>query len=229
MRTLIATAMLLAAAGAGASDFGQRHPAGAITDRAGAGQALREADAEEARIARESAAREAECYKAFLVNRCREEVRRDRQDAERELRRVRMEARDLQRRLDAEEAAKKRAEAAAESGKKPAPDTPAARPGRELTPEEAARNRAAYDKRIADQRDKAAQEQAEAAERARNAREFEAKRAEAERRAKEQEARRLSNEERRAERRKRLEQQEAQREEVRRRAEEAARASGKSP
>src|SRR5512139_1290686 len=110
MKSLFAAILFVVALPASGSEFGNRYPAGAIKDRAGAEQALKEADAEAARIDREAAAREAECHKRFLVNRCRDEVRRETLIAERELRRVRVEAHDLQRRLDAEEAARKRAE-----------------------------------------------------------------------------------------------------------------------
>jgi colicin import membrane protein len=205
------------------SEFGDGHPSGAIKDRAQAEQALREADAEAARIDREAAAREAECHKGFLVNKCRDEVRRDKLIAERELRRVRVEAHDLQRKLDAEDAARKRAESPAPAAK-PAPTKREPPTSRAIPPDEAARNRAAYDKRVEEKRKSAAEEQARAPERAANAREFEAKQAEAERRAKEKEAERKKNEERRAERRKQSEVKEAQREELRRKAEEAAKA-----
>ncbi len=204
------------------SEFGDRYPSGGIQDRARAEQALREADAEAARIGREAAAREAECYKGILVNQCRDEVRRDKLLAERELRRVRVEAHDLQRKLDADEAARKRAESPAPAPK-PAPGKREPPSSREIPPDEAARNRAEYDKRVEDKRKAAAEEQARAPERAANAREFEAKQAEAERRAKEKEAERKKNEARRAERRKQAEDKEAQREELRKKAEAAAR------
>ena len=113
MKLALAALLCVAALPAGATEFGDRYPAGSIQDRAKAEQALREADAEAKRIERESAAREVECYKGFLVNQCRDKLRRDKLDAERELRRVRVEAHDLQRTLEAREAASKRAEAAA--------------------------------------------------------------------------------------------------------------------
>jgi colicin import membrane protein len=218
-------AMLLAVAlSVHASEFGGRYPTGAITDRARAEQALREADAEAARIERESVAREAECHKAFLVNRCREEVRRDRLAAERELRRVRIEARDVQRRLDAEDAAQRRARAN-EPAAKAVPGARESSKSREIAPDEAARNRAAYEKRIEEQRKAAAAEQARASERAENARAYREKQEAAERRAQEKAAERKENEQRRAERRKQIEAKEAQREEVRRKAEAAAKAA----
>jgi hypothetical protein len=217
------TVLLFAALPAFGSEFGTRYPTGAIQDRAQAEQALREADTEAARIDREAAAREAECHKRFLVNKCRDEVRRDTLIAERELRRVRVEAHDLQRRLDAEEAARKRAESPPPAAR-PTPTPRESPKSREIPPDEAARNRAAYEKRVEDNRRKAAEEQARAPERAASAREFEAKQVEAERRAKEKEVERKKNEERRAERRKQAEAKEAQREELRRKAEAAAKA-----
>lgn len=223
MKRLLAVVLLAAALPAFGSEFGTRYPTGAIQDREQAEQALREADAEAARIDRAAAAREAECHKRFLVNKCRDEVRRDTLMAERELRRVRVEAHDLQRKLDAEEAARKRAESPPPAAR-PAPTPPEAPRSREIPPEEAAANRSAYDKRVEEKRRKVAEEQARAPERAANAREFEAKQAEAERRAKEKEVERKKNEERRAERRRQAAAKEAQREELRRRAEEAAKA-----
>jgi len=223
MKPLAAAMLFAAALPALGSEFGDRYSTGAIKDRSQAEQALREADAEAARIDREAATREAECYKRFLVNKCRDDVRRDKLIAESELRRVRVEAHDVQRKLDAEEAARKRAESLAPAAK-PAPTKREPPTSREIPQDEAARNRAAYEKRVEEKRKAAAEEQARAPERAANAREFEAKQAEAERRAKEKEAERKKNEERRAERRKQMEAKEAQREELRRKAEEAAKA-----
>ncbi|HET9024174.1 MAG TPA: hypothetical protein VFN64_06345 [Burkholderiaceae bacterium] len=221
MKPLIASLLIAAALPASGSEFGSRHPSGSIRDRAQAEQTLRDADVEAARIEREAAAREAECHKRFLVNQCRDEVRRDKLSAERELRRVRGEAHDLQRRLDAEETAKKRA-GSAEPAPRPVPARKEPPANREIPPDEAARNRAAYEKRQEEKRKEAAAEQARAPEREANAREFREKQAEAERRAQDKDAERRKNEERRAERRKQVEAKEAQREEVRRKAEAAA-------
>lgn len=226
MKLLLAAILTVAALPVFATEFGSRYPAGAIKDRAQAEQALRDADAEAARIDREAAAREAECHQRFLVNRCRDEVRRDKLVAERELRRVRVEAHDLERRLDAEEAARRRAETP-EPAARSAPAPKEAPRSREIPPDEAARNRAEYEKRLEDRRRAMAEEQARAPERAANARAFEEKQAEAERRAKENEAERKKNEERRAARRKQAEAKEAQREELRRRAEAAAKDAAK--
>lgn len=225
-QALLAIGLVLAAARpAAASEFGERHAPGAIRDRAQAEQALREADAEADRIARDAAARDVACHQRILVNRCREDVRRDRMDAERELRRVRVEAHDVQRRLDAEDAAARRARAAAQPQEKPVPAVREAAPRGTIAPDEAARNRADRARRAEAARQRAAEEDARAAERADNARRHAERQAEAERRAKAKEAERVENEKRRAERRKQSEAREAQREELRRRAEEAARAA----
>jgi colicin import membrane protein len=231
MRPTLLVLLLFVALPASASDFGARYPAGSISDSARAETALREADAEESRIERDSKAREAECHKGFLVNRCRDAVRRDKLSAEREVRRVRVEAHDLERKLKAEAAARSRAEAATKAEQAVGP-SPAKAPGKDastgssLTPEEEARNRADYEKRIADKQMEAAREQARAQERADNERAYREKQAEAERRAQQKAAERKQAEERRAERRKQVEAQEAQREEVRRRAEAAAKGGG---
>ena len=71
---------------------------------------LKDADAEMARIAQSAKARDAECLRGFFVNSCRDDVRREKELAEREVRRVRVEARDVQRRIEAERVAKRRAE-----------------------------------------------------------------------------------------------------------------------
>ena len=96
-----------------ASDFGARYPAGSIRDAEQAQAVLKEADAEMTRIGQSAKERDAECLRKFLVNSCRDDVRREKQLAEREVRRVRVEARDLQRRIDAEKVAKQRADKAA--------------------------------------------------------------------------------------------------------------------
>jgi hypothetical protein len=96
-----------------ASDFGTRYPAGSIRDAEQAQAVLKEADAEMARIGQSARERDAECLRGFLVNSCRDDVRREKELAEREVRRVRVEARDLQRRIDAEKVAKRRADKAA--------------------------------------------------------------------------------------------------------------------
>jgi colicin import membrane protein len=241
MRSLLIAALLAASSPATATEFGVRYPSGSITEPAQAESALREAEAEQIRIERDHAERDADCHTRFLVNRCREQARRDRLLAESELRRVRLEARDLQRRLQAEEAARKRAEAAAGDGaaRPPSPAKEGATPreprprqaepttgGSRISPDDAARNRAAHEQRIADREQEAARERARAEERAENVRRHEEKQAEAARRADRSEAERKENEARRAERRRRLEEKEAQREELRRRTEEAAKAVG---
>jgi colicin import membrane protein len=236
MRLVIGIVLVFQALAAFASDFGDRYPSGSITDPARAASALRESDAEEARIGKDAAAREAECYKKFLVNRCRDAVRRDKLLAERELRRVRVEAHDLQRKLEAEDAARRRAESAAQGARpagadgieaprpprEPQPGQPAPHSSTAMSPEEEARNRAEYEQRIADKQKDAAREQARAQERAESARKYKEKQAEAERRAQQKAADQKQTEARRAERRKQVQEQEALREEVRRRAEQAA-------
>ncbi len=64
---------------AAASDFGARYPAGSILDVATAQAALKDADAEMAAIARRAQARDAECYRRFFVNSCRDDVRREKE------------------------------------------------------------------------------------------------------------------------------------------------------
>ena len=226
LRAAALTALLLAAApGGDASELADRYPPGSIKERARAEAALRDAEREQARIESEFTAREAECYNRFLVNRCRDQARQEKLTAERDLRRVRVEAHDLQRQLDAQDAAHRRAEAAAESGapsRDPKSESRERAGGNAISPEEAARNRAAHDKRVAEQRKSAAERQLSDAERAENVRAFEQKQAEAAERAARNAAEAEQAEKRRAERRKRREAQEAQREELRKRAEEAA-------
>ena len=241
MRLFIAAMLLTAGLPALASQFGDRYPVGSIQDTARAEQALRDADAEAERIERNARSRETECLKGFFVNRCREDVRRDRIEDERELRRVRVEAHDLQRKIEAQEGARKRAEAAARAERAPDAGSPKEpRPTRTpeattrgapaapaISPEEAVRNREAYERRVTEKRKEAADEAARAPERAENVREYREKQEAAAERARQQEAERKKSEERRAERRKQIEDQEAQRAEVRRKAEEAAKAAAR--
>jgi colicin import membrane protein len=226
------------------SDIGARFPAGSIVDREQAEAALRAVDAEAARLEHEFARREAECYRRFLVNRCREQVRDDREAAERELRRVRLEARDTQRRLDAEDIARRREAEQAKAAERdavavPAPSkTPRAavepRPTEPREPRTSARTpqeeaaaaqaRAAAEAR---QRERVAEAERRAAGSGANVRDYEARQAEAAKAAAAKEAERRETEARRAERRRKLEEAEARREEIRQRAAEAARAAGK--
>lgn len=226
------------------SDIGARFPAGSIVDRAQAEAALQAVDAESARLEHEFATREAECYRRFFVNRCREQVRDDREAAERELRRVRLEARDTQRRLEAEDIARRREAEHARAAERDAaavaapPRTPrAANEPRPTDPREprstprtpqqeaaAAQARAAAEAR---QRERIAEAERRAAQSGANVRDYEARQAEAAKAAAAKEAERRETEARRAERRRKLEEAEARREEVRQRAAEAARAAGK--
>ena len=66
MKPLAAALLFAAALPAFGSEFGDRYSSGAIKDRAQAEQALREADAEAARIDREAAA--AELYTAGVLS-----------------------------------------------------------------------------------------------------------------------------------------------------------------
>ncbi len=110
MRSFLLTLCLLLPAVAAAQDFGARFPAGSITTREQASQALEAAEKEHARVQMEFDARDAQCYREILVNDCRSKVRRDRELARREARRVELEAKDTQRRLDHEDLMRRRAE-----------------------------------------------------------------------------------------------------------------------
>ena len=217
-----------------ASDFGERYPAGSIRDGAQAQAALKNADAELARIAQSAKARDDECLRGFLVNSCRDDVRREKELAEREVRRVRVEARDVQRRIEAERVAQRRAE---DATARAAAD--AARPQKELKARAAAQAREVEAKRRdapptkegvplqgaaqseEQNRPRQSQPRLSAEERAENARKFQQKQQQAQTRAQEQEAKRKQNEQRRAEKRKQIEEQEAAREETRKKAAES--------
>ena len=215
MKSLFLAAMFLALPAA-ASDFSARYPAGSVRDAQQAQAALKDADAEMAHIASHATSREAECYRGILVNSCRDDVRREKELAEREVRRVRVEARDLQRRLDAEDLAKRRAEKSAASAAKEAGKPTEQKPAR-AAPAPATRDpngQAAG----GGERPRPTQEKLSAAQRAENARKFQQKQAQAAKRAQEREDERTKNEERRAEKRKQMEQREAEREAIRRKA-----------
>ncbi len=217
---------------ANASDFGTRHPVGSIRDRAQAQAALKAADAELQRIRQNAISREAECYRKFLVNSCRDDVRREMELAEREVRRVEVEARGLQRRLDADDLARRRAadaEQRAVEDKQRAQNSEAARAASEKREAEMMQRSGASAKRFRGDpesasepvRQRPAQDGPTAEERAENARRFEQKQAQAEKRAQQKEAERKKNEQRRAEKRKQMEQREAEREAVRQKAAQA--------
>jgi len=214
---------------AAASDFGARYPAGSILDVAAAQAALKDADTEMAEIARRAQARDAECYRRFFVNSCRDDVRREKELAEREVRRVRVEAGDLQRRIDAEQVAKRRAE---QEAARAAED--AQRPQKEAEARAAAKAREADAERRAPTvtkegaspqdgrgRSSAPQERLTAEERAENVRKYQQKQAQAQKRAQEAEIERKENELRRAEKRKQVAQREAEREAIRKKAAES--------
>jgi hypothetical protein len=218
-----------------AQEFGVRYPAGSIRDEVHAQAVLKEADAEMTRITREAKARDAECLRGFFVNSCREDVRREKELAEREVRRVRVEARDVRRRIEAERVAKRRAD---EQASRAAED--AQRPQKESRTLGAAKAREAGAKQRDTRADRTEASQqggpAEggepgsahrapprmtAEERAENLRKYQQKQEQAQKRAQEQEAKRIANEQRRAEKRKQIEAQEAAREEIRKKAAES--------
>ena len=206
-----------------ASDFGARYPAGSIRDAEQAQAVLKEADAEMTRIGQSAKERDAECLRKFLVNSCRDEVRREKQLAEREVKRVRVEAHDLQRRIDAEKVAKQRADKAAAL---------AAEEAKRAQNEEKARDASKVREPQVKRPDSVAvkegspgpqpgQEKLTAAERAENARKFQEKQEQAQKRAQEMEVERKENEQRRIEKRKQIEEREAEREAIRRNAAES--------
>jgi hypothetical protein len=218
-----------------AQEFGARYPTGSIRDEVHAEAVLKEADAEMQRITRDAKARDAECLRSFLVNSCREDVRREKELAEREVRRVRVEARDVKRRVEAERVAKRRAD---EQAARAAED--AQRPKKESEELDATKAREAEAKQRDTRAAKAetsaqdsppqrgepggarpSQPRMTAEERAENVRTYQQKQEDAQKRAQEQEAKRIANEQRRAERRKQIEAQEAAREEIRKKAAES--------
>jgi len=236
--------VLLLALPAAAQDFLARFPAGSITTREQAEAALAAAGKEQTRIEQEFAARDAECYRRFLVNECRDTVRRERELARRDVRRVELEAGDTRRRLDQQEAEQRRAAQREQheaqdrqrdqrAGEAPQPSggiasPPQARPpaagsaSKPLTDEEIARNRAEYDAKQKAHAERLAREQAEAGTRAQNAEAYRQKQAEAEKRAADNEAERKLREQRRARRAEEMKRKEAEREAIRQRAAEAA-------
>ncbi len=216
-------AMLLALPAA-ASDFAARYPAGSVRDAEAARAALQDADAEMLTIARNAKSRDAECYRRFFVNSCREDVRREKELAEREVQRVRVEARDLQRRLDAEQVARQRAESeakrAAEDAQRPQ-KAEQARADANAREAEAKRREPAGPPPGAEPNRRPAPDRLTAAERAENERKFREKQEQAQQYAQQKDAERKENERRRAERRKQVEQREAEREAIRKKAAES--------
>ncbi len=216
---------------AAASDFGARYPAGSILDVAAAQAALKDADTEMAEIARRAQARDAECYRRFFVNSCRDDVRREKELAEREVRRVRVEAGDLQRRIDAEQVAKQRAEQeaarAVEDAQRPQKEQEAraAAKAREAEARKAGaggrRKKVRHHKAGGRAKGDAPKERLTAEQRAENVRKYQQKQAQAQKRAQEAEIERKENELRRAEKRKQVAQREAEREAIRKKAAES--------
>lgn len=217
---------MLLALPAAANDFGARYPAGSILDVAAAQAALKDADAEMAEIERRAKARDAECYRGFFVNSCRDDVRREKELAEREVRRVRVEAGDLRRRVDAEQVAKQRADReaarAVEDAQRPQKERGARAAAKGRAAEAHARTPAATKEGAPAPGDPAKSgappERLTAAERAENVRKYQQKQAQAEKRAQEIEVERKQNEVRRAEKRKQIKQREAEREAIRKKA-----------
>ena len=229
MRLFAITALLFALPAA-ANDFSARYPAGSIRDEAAAQRALKEADHEMARIAQSFKEREAECYRRFLVNSCRDDVRREKELAEREVKRIQLEANDFRRKLDAERVAKRRTEQAeaqaaedAERQRKSAASR-AEIEAREAQIKQRDAGAGGSDRKAAASNARTRQPQVDrltAAERAENLRQYEEKQKLAAKRAQEAEDRRKENEQRRAENRKQAAQREAEREAIRKKAAEA--------
>ena len=218
-----------------ASDFGTRYPAGSIRDAEQAQAVLKEAEAEMTRIGQSAKERDAECLRKFLVNSCRDDVRREKQLAEREVRRVRVEARDLQRRIDAEKVAKQRADKAAalaaEEAKRAQNEEKAREASKVREPQakrpdsvavkEGSPASASRAQNAEPQGPQPGQEKLTAAERAENARKFQQKQEQAQKHAQEMEVERKENEQRRIEKRKQIEEREAEREAIRKKAAES--------
>jgi hypothetical protein len=206
-----------------ASDFGARYPAGSIRDAEQAQAVLKEADAEMTRIGQSAKERDAECLRKFLVNSCRDDVRREKQLAEREVRRVRVEAHDLQRRIDAEKVAKQRADKAAALAAEEAKRVrePQVKRSDSVAVKEGSPASASRAQNAEPQGPQPGQEKLTAAERAENARKFQQKQEQAQKRAQEMEVERKENEQRRIEKRKQIEEREAERETIRKKAAES--------
>jgi len=236
MRTiwLLATLLTLPAM---ASDFSARYPVGSIQDRVQAQAALKDADSELGAIARNAKSRDADCLSGFLVNSCRDDVRREKELAEREVRRVRVEARDLQRQMDAQQSAGRRAAQAAErelkDAQRPKPpgvtSTPSDRARVEMRDASAAAKANAgpasegVSPGVSTEPARAAQPRLTAAQRADNARKFEQKQLHAQERVRQQELERAERETRRLDKRKQVERREAEREVLRQKAAEQPR------
>lgn len=241
--------LVLAAAPVDAQDIAARFPVGSITTREQADVALAATRQEEARIDQEYAARDAECYRKFMVNDCRDKVRREKELARREVKRVELEAGNTRRLLDQQDAEQRRnaqqqqheardrerprsadggggnaveGSAAAPAPRQPATGKTAARPSTPLSAEEVARNRAEHDAKQKAHAERLAREQAEAGTRAGNAAVYQQKQADAAQRAADSEQRRKEREARRAKRNEDLKQKEAEREQLRQRAADAA-------
>ena len=236
MRWLFLSCLVFCSA-ASAQDFAARYPAGSITTREQADQAIAAAAKEDKRVKQVYDERDRECYRQFLVNDCREKVRRERELARRHVRRVEVEAKDLKRKLDNDELQRQRAEqqqrqpvedearkareAAARSDTQQRQEKAgAAKPN--LTPEQIERNKADLERKQQEHAQRLAKEQQRATESPKNVAEYEQKQVDAAKRAEANEAERKKREERRVQRKQDLEKKEAEREALRQRAEEAA-------
>jgi hypothetical protein len=206
LRILLIAFAALSCETALAADIGNTYPAGAITTRAQAEDALAAARAAETEA--ETAHREEleRCAGKFLQNRCTQDARRKFEAQQREIRRVEVEAREVRRRIDAEERAARRAEAEAKR-KAEAPPTPRDGGARQSDTDKAAAaaNREQYEQRIkaheAAEAQRAQREAAEASARAANVKAYEEKQREAAAYAKRKKEERIANEKRREERR----------------------------
>jgi hypothetical protein len=206
---LCLAALLTVAGHARAADPGATYPAGSITTREQAEEAL--AAVRAAQTEAETAHREElkRCATVFLVNKCTGEARRKFDAQKREFRRVEIEARDVRRRIDADERAAKRSESEAkqrsQNAPNPAPD-PDARAAQQAEKDKAATaNREQYQQKQKAHAEAEAQrkqkEAAEAGERAENVKAYEDKQREAAAYAKRKEEERIANEKRRENRR----------------------------
>lgn len=215
---LIAAAWCAASVAASAADVGATYPAGSITTREQAEQALEavRAASKEAETAHRTQLQH--CATVFLQNKCTSEARHKLDADKRELRRVEIEARDVRRKIDADERMKQRLEAESKrqseraAGSPPDPKDHAATQAEKDTA--AAANREQYQQRqkahAEEQAQRKAKEDNESAERAASVKAYEEKQRAAAEYAKRKEEERIQNEKRREDRR--IEREKAQKE-----------------
>src|SRR4029450_4439856 len=215
---LLPLLLALLSISAAAEEFSARYPAGSITTREQADAAVKATQQEEQRLHKLYADRDAACYGQFLVNDCREKVRRERELALRDGKRVEVEAKDTRRRLDQQDLERRRAEEqkqreatagereqrekAARSGLEQRQSQSADRAAGAITPEQAARNQAEYERKQKEHAERVAKEQQRAAQSSQNAAEYKQKQVDAAKHAEESAAERKQREEKRAERKK---------------------------